>query len=45
MPAKFSEFWHFDRGSGQLEPLSDGPREVSEPVVLATPDGRYAIWA
>jgi hypothetical protein len=47
MPAGFSQFWKFDRPRGELAPLSDGPGEQSEPVVLATPDGAYAmgIWS
>ncbi len=47
MPAEFSQFWKFDRARGELAPLSDGPGEQSEPVVLATTGGGYAmgIWS
>ncbi|MEO2021409.1 MAG: hypothetical protein ABGX05_06240 [Pirellulaceae bacterium] len=43
MPASFSRFWKFNPRSSQLEPLSDGPGEQLAPVVLATPDGRFAM--
>jgi len=43
MPEKFSQFWQFNPAAGRLEPLSEGPGEQSRPVVLATPDGRYAM--
>ncbi len=43
MPASFSRFWKFNPRSSQLEPLSDGPGEQPAPVVLATPDGRFAM--
>jgi hypothetical protein len=43
MPPEFSVFRRFVRATGTLEPLSDGPGEQSEPVVLATPDGQYAM--
>ncbi len=43
MPAKFSRFWKFNPVNSQLEPLTDGPGEQPLPVVLATPDGRFAM--
>lgn len=43
MPADFEKFWAFNAGTGELEPLSDGPGEQLRPVVLATADGRYAM--
>ncbi len=43
MPAEFGRFWKLDEASGELRPLSDGPGEQPGPVVLATPDGRYAM--
>ena len=43
LPAKFSRFWKFNPQSSQLEGLSDGPGEQPLPVVLATPDGRFAM--
>ena len=43
MPARFERFWKFNHRTSQLEPLSDGPGEQVSPVVLATPDGRFAM--
>lgn len=43
MPAEFEKFWRFNSETGQLEPLTDGPGEQRDPVVLATSDGRYAM--
>lgn len=43
MPADFSEFWRFVSATGQLEPITDGPGEIADPVVLATPDGNFAM--
>jgi hypothetical protein len=43
MPPEFSDFHRFDRATGELAPLNDGPGEQEDPVVLATPDGRYAM--
>ena len=43
MPPEFSVFHRFVRATGKLELLSDGPGEQSEPVVLATPDGQFAM--
>lgn len=43
MPAEFSSFFRFDRVSGRLEPLSDGPGEQADPVVLSTTDGEFAM--
>jgi len=43
MPARFSRFWKFNPQSSQLEGLSDGPGEQPLPVVLATPDGHFAM--
>lgn len=47
LPPTFSHFWCFDSGSGRLLPLDDGPGEQLRPVVLATPDGKFAmgIWS
>ena len=45
MPAEFSVFWRFDRAKLKLVPLSDGPGETADPVVLATPDGQFAMGA
>jgi hypothetical protein len=42
MPAEFSRFLTFEPARG-LQPLSDGPGEQHLPVVLATPDGAYAM--
>lgn len=43
MPARFSRFLAFESSTGKLVPLSDGPGEQSRPVVLSTPDGKYAM--
>lgn len=43
MPPEFSKFWQFNPATQKLEPLSDGPGEIKNPVVLATPDGRHAM--
>lgn len=43
MPEEFSRFWQFNPATGKLEPLSDGPGEIKNPVVLATPDGNFAM--
>ena len=43
MPAQFSRFLKFDAKTGKLMMLSDGPGEQSFPVVLSTPDGKYAM--
>ena len=43
MPEKFSRFWKFNAIKSRLEPLTDGPGEQPLPVVLATPDGRFAM--
>ncbi len=43
MPPEFQKFWKFNPSSDQLEPLSDGPGEQSQPVVLSTENGSYAM--
>ena len=43
MPPEFSRFWQFNLKTGRLEPLSDGPGEIENPIVLATSDGKYAM--
>lgn len=43
MPPEFSKFWRFNSQTKKLEPLSDGPGEILDPVVLATPDGSHAM--
>ena len=43
MPAEFSTFWTYDPVSKTLAPLSDGPGEQPLPVIMATPDGQYAM--
>jgi hypothetical protein len=43
MPEEFSRFWEFNPATGKLQPLSDGPGEIQNPVVLATPDGQFAM--
>ena len=43
MPSEFRRFWRYDRATRALLPLSDGPGEQGDPVVLATDDGAYAM--
>ena len=43
MPEEFSRFWEFNPATGKLQSLSDGPGEIKNPVVLATPDGKFAM--
>jgi hypothetical protein len=43
MPQEFSSFWEFDPATGKLKPLSNGPGEIKNPLVLATPDGKFAM--
>jgi len=43
MPPEFDTFWQFNPQTQKLEPLSDGPGEIGNPVVLATADGRHAM--
>lgn len=43
MPWEFQQFWRFDPRKQELEPLSDGPGEQSDPVVLATASGSHAM--
>ena len=43
MPPEFSQFWKFNPQTGKLQPLSDGPGEIIKPVILATPDGNFAM--
>ncbi|MBI5707140.1 MAG: hypothetical protein HZC36_09150 [Armatimonadetes bacterium] len=43
MHPDFSAFLRFDPVKRTLEPLSDGPGEQADPVVLSTPDGAYAM--
>ena len=43
MPEGFRRFWKYDRSSGELKPLDDGPGEQECPVVLATPSGQHAM--
>lgn len=43
LPVEFERFWAFNAGTGELEPLSDGPGEQLRPVVLATADGKHAM--
>ena len=43
MPAEFNTFLRFDPKEQRLMPLSDGPGEQRDPVVLSTADGRHAM--
>ncbi len=43
MPAEFNSFYEFDPPTKKLKPLSYGPGEIKNPVVLATADGKFAM--
>ena len=43
MPEDFSAFYEFNPRANKLQPLSRGPGEIKNPVVLATTDGRFAM--
>ena len=43
MTPEFSKFWTYDPTTKALSALSDGPGEQINPVILATPDGNYAM--
>jgi hypothetical protein len=43
MPQEFGTFLRFDAKEGKLQPLTDGPGEQSDPVVLSTEDGKHAM--
>lgn len=43
MPPEFDAFYEFEPQTGRLQPLSSGPGEIKNPVVLATPDGKFAM--
>ncbi|MCA9056053.1 MAG: hypothetical protein KDA75_19605, partial [Planctomycetaceae bacterium] len=43
MPAEFDIFLRFDPKERRLVPLSDGPGEQADPVVLSTADGQFAM--
>ncbi len=43
MPPEFARFWHLNRATKKLEPLSDGPGEQRDPVAFSTADGAYAM--
>lgn len=45
MPQSFSNFWKVDHSTNMLVPLDDGPGEQSDPVILATPDRKFAMGA
>jgi len=47
MPPVFSKFWTFDPATQKLAPVSDGPGEQQHPVILSTPDKKYAmgVWS
>jgi hypothetical protein len=43
MPPEFEKFLQFNPRTGDLEPLSDGPGEGPNPVVLSVTDGAHAM--
>ena len=43
MPPAFEEFRQFNPKTGEMEPLSDGPGEVPQPVVFTVSGGTHAM--
>ena len=43
MPPEFSEFLAYDPATRATVPLTDGPGEQTLPVILSTPDHRFAM--
>lgn len=43
MPARFSRFQTFNPVAATLNPLSDGPGEQADPVILSTESGSHAM--
>jgi hypothetical protein len=43
MPEKFNTFYEFNPRTKKLQPLTYGPGEIKNPIVLATADGRFAM--
>jgi hypothetical protein len=43
MPPEFAEFYEFDPQTAALTPLSDGPGEITHPVVFSVAGGTHAM--
>ena len=43
MQPQFSSFWKYNPATRILSPLDYGPEEQDQPVIMATPDGNYAM--
>jgi hypothetical protein len=43
LPPVFDTFWQFNPATQKLEPLTDGPGEINNPVVLATAGQQHAM--
>lgn len=43
MPPAFNQFLQFNPNTGNMDPLSDGPGEITKPIVLALPGGTHAM--
>lgn len=43
MPPEFGTFFRFNAKDSSLKPLTDGPGEQADPVVLSTADGKHAM--
>ncbi|MEQ1826544.1 MAG: hypothetical protein ABL921_11390 [Pirellula sp.] len=43
MPPEFERFFQFNSKSGELDPLSDGPGEIQQPIVFSMPTGSHAM--
>jgi len=45
MPSQFSSFWLINLDNGQLQPVNQGPAETTQPVIIGTPDEKFAMGA
>ncbi len=43
MPPEFSQFTQFNPQTNTLDPLSDGPGEIEQPIVFSVPGGSHAM--
>lgn len=43
LPPDFARFQQFNPETGDLEPLSDGPGESPQPVIISLPEGTHAL--
>jgi hypothetical protein len=43
LPPEFARFQQFNPGTGDFEPLSEGPGESPYPVIISLPEGTHAL--